>query len=95
MTSSAACRSTVAKSLGVPETSVRSLALDVGGGWLIFDAPQADLGVTKTVDDATPAAGSDVTNAVVAHADQRHVQRAGNRRSKLGTVAAEPVGGEP
>lgn len=34
---------------------------DVGGGWLIFDAPEADLGVHPTEEDGSPSGTSDVS----------------------------------
>ena len=40
--------------LGLPAT-------DVGGGWLIFDAPEADLGVHPTDGTAPPSGTSDVS----------------------------------
>lgn len=34
---------------------------DVGGGWLIFDAPEADLGVHPTEDNNPPSGASDIS----------------------------------
>ena len=34
---------------------------DVGGGWLIFDAPEADLGVHPTEDSQPPSGTADVS----------------------------------
>lgn len=34
---------------------------DVGGGWLIFDAPEADLGVHPTGDDDAPSGTADIS----------------------------------
>jgi len=34
---------------------------DVGGGWLIFDAPQADLGVHPTEHNGPPSGTSDIS----------------------------------
>ena len=34
---------------------------DVGGGWLIFDAPQADLGVHPTGDGEPPSGTADIS----------------------------------
>jgi hypothetical protein len=45
-----ALRSFIKEKLGLPGT-------DVGGGWLIFDAPEADLGVHPT-GDGEPASGT-------------------------------------
>ncbi len=36
-------------------------ATDVGGGWLIFDMPSADLGVHPTERDGVPAGTADVS----------------------------------
>src|SRR5262245_7687798 len=36
-------------------------ASDVGGGWLIFDAPEADLGVHPTDDAEPPSGTSDIS----------------------------------
>jgi len=36
-------------------------AADVGGGWLIFDAPEADLGVHPTDDNEPPSGTSDIS----------------------------------
>jgi hypothetical protein len=35
--------------------------VDVGGGWLIFDAPEADLGVHPTDDHSPPSGTADVS----------------------------------
>jgi catechol 2,3-dioxygenase-like lactoylglutathione lyase family enzyme len=35
--------------------------MDVGGGWLIFDAPEADLGVHPTVGGALASGTSDIS----------------------------------
>jgi len=35
--------------------------VDVGGGWLIFDAPEADLGVHPAEDNETPSGTADVS----------------------------------
>jgi hypothetical protein len=40
--------------LGLPAT-------DVGGGWLIFDAPEADLGVHPTEGKETPSGTADIS----------------------------------
>lgn len=40
--------------LGLPGT-------DVGGGWLIFDAPEADLGVHPTDGDEPPSGTADIS----------------------------------
>lgn len=34
---------------------------DVGGGWLIFDAPEADLGVHPTGEDDVPSGTADIS----------------------------------
>ena len=34
---------------------------DVGGGWLIFDAPEADLGVHPTENDDPPSGTADIS----------------------------------
>ena len=34
---------------------------DVGGGWLIFDAPEADLGVHPTENDGPPSGTADIS----------------------------------
>ena len=34
---------------------------DVGGGWLIFDAPEADLGVHPTEDGQPPSGTADIS----------------------------------
>lgn len=34
---------------------------DVGGGWLIFDAPEADLGVHPTEDNGPPSGTADIS----------------------------------
>ena len=34
---------------------------DVGGGWLIFDAPEADLGVHPTDKDSPPSGTADIS----------------------------------
>jgi hypothetical protein len=34
---------------------------DVGGGWLIFDAPEADLGVHPTEGDGPPSGTADIS----------------------------------
>jgi catechol 2,3-dioxygenase-like lactoylglutathione lyase family enzyme len=34
---------------------------DVGGGWLIFDAPEADLGVHPTDDNDVPSGTADIS----------------------------------
>ena len=34
---------------------------DVGGGWLIFDAPEADLGVHPSDDSAAPSGTADIS----------------------------------
>jgi catechol 2,3-dioxygenase-like lactoylglutathione lyase family enzyme len=34
---------------------------DVGEGWLIFDAPEADLGVHPTEDDSVPSGTADIS----------------------------------
>jgi hypothetical protein len=36
-------------------------AADVGGGWLIFDAPEADLGVHPTEGDEPPSGTADIS----------------------------------
>ena len=36
-------------------------ATDVGGGWLIFDAPEADLGVHPTDDKEPPSGTADIS----------------------------------
>jgi catechol 2,3-dioxygenase-like lactoylglutathione lyase family enzyme len=36
-------------------------AADVGGGWLIFDAPEADLGVHPTGDGEPPSGTADIS----------------------------------
>ena len=35
--------------------------VDVGGGWLIFDAPEADLGVHPTDKDSPPSGTADIS----------------------------------
>ena len=35
--------------------------VDVGGGWLIFDAPEADLGVHPTEGDDVPSGTADIS----------------------------------
>jgi hypothetical protein len=36
-------------------------ANDVGGGWLIFDAPEADLGVHPSEDEEPPSGTADIS----------------------------------
>jgi predicted enzyme related to lactoylglutathione lyase len=36
-------------------------ATDVGGGWLIFDAPEADLGVHPTEENGPPSGTADIS----------------------------------
>jgi hypothetical protein len=36
-------------------------AVDVGGGWLIFDAPEADLGVHPTENNEPPSGTADIS----------------------------------
>jgi predicted enzyme related to lactoylglutathione lyase len=40
---------------------LRLAATDVGGGWLIFDAPEADLGVHPTEADGAPSGTADIS----------------------------------
>lgn len=53
---------------------------DVGGGWLIFDAPQADLGVHPTDAGGPPSGTADISfwcddiEATVAELEQRGVE---------------------
>jgi hypothetical protein len=49
-----ALRSFLKEKLGLP-------AVDVGGGWLIFDAPEADLGVHPTEDGEPPSGTADIS----------------------------------
>ena len=49
-----ALREFVRDKLGLP-------ASDVGGGWLIFDAPEADLGVHPTENEAPPSGTADIS----------------------------------
>lgn len=49
-----ALRLFIKEKLGMPAT-------DVGGGWLIFDAPQADLGVHPTEGDQPPSGTAEVS----------------------------------
>jgi pyrimidine operon attenuation protein/uracil phosphoribosyltransferase len=35
--------------------------IDVGGGWLIFDAPEADLGVHPTENNGPPSGTADIS----------------------------------
>ena len=46
-----ALRTYIKEKLGFPAT-------DVGGGWLIFDIPEADMGCHPTEDGAGPASGT-------------------------------------
>jgi predicted enzyme related to lactoylglutathione lyase len=58
-------------------------AVDVGGGWLIFDAPEADLGVHPTEGGQPPSGTADVSfycddiEATVAELKGRGVEFAG------------------
>lgn len=49
-----ALRAFIRDKLGLPAT-------DVGGGWLIFDAPQADLGVHPTENGEPPSGTADIS----------------------------------
>ena len=49
-----ALRAFIRDKLGLPGT-------DVGGGWLIFDAPEADLGVHPTEDGNPPSGTCDIS----------------------------------
>ena len=49
-----ALRAFIKDKLGLPGT-------DVGGGWLIFDAPQADLGVHPTDANSAPSGTADIS----------------------------------
>jgi predicted enzyme related to lactoylglutathione lyase len=49
-----ALRSFIEDKLGLPAT-------DVGDGWLIFDAPEADLGVHPTENDEPPSGTADIS----------------------------------
>ncbi|HWN97708.1 MAG TPA: VOC family protein [Blastocatellia bacterium] len=49
-----ALRTFLKDKIGLPGT-------DIGGGWLIFDAPEADLGVHPTEGDNPPSGTSDVS----------------------------------
>jgi catechol 2,3-dioxygenase-like lactoylglutathione lyase family enzyme len=49
-----ALRAFLKDKLGLPAT-------DVGGGWLIFDAPQADLGVHPTEGGEPPSGTADIS----------------------------------
>ena len=49
-----ALRAFLRDKLGLPHT-------DVGGGWLIFDAPRADLGVHPTEGNDTPSGTADIS----------------------------------
>jgi catechol 2,3-dioxygenase-like lactoylglutathione lyase family enzyme len=49
-----ALRRFIKEKLALPST-------DVGGGWLIFDAPEADLGVHPTDADGPPSGAADVS----------------------------------
>jgi hypothetical protein len=49
-----ALRAFIKDKLGLPAT-------DVGGGWLIFDAPGADLGVHATENDDPPSGTADIS----------------------------------
>ena len=56
-------------------------ATDVGGGWLIFDAPEADLGVHPT-DGKSPASGTgDISLLLRRHC--RYRQRAKGARCRV------------
>lgn len=50
----AALRAFIKDKLGLPAT-------DVGDGWLIFDAPQADLGIHPTDGDGPPSGSADIS----------------------------------
>jgi catechol 2,3-dioxygenase-like lactoylglutathione lyase family enzyme len=53
---------------------------DVGGGWLIFDAPEADLGVHPTEGEGPPSGTADISfycddiNSTVASLEARGVE---------------------
>ena len=53
---------------------------DVGGGWLIFDAPEADLGVHPTERDAPPSGTAEISfhcddiDATVRELEERGVE---------------------
>jgi hypothetical protein len=49
-----ALRAFIRDKLGLPAT-------DVGGGWLIFDAPKADLGVHPTENGQPPSGTADIS----------------------------------
>ena len=49
-----ALRTFLKDTLGLPST-------DVGGGWLIFDAPEADLGVHPTETEGPPSGTADIS----------------------------------
>jgi catechol 2,3-dioxygenase-like lactoylglutathione lyase family enzyme len=49
-----ALRAFIRDQLGLPAT-------DVGGGWLIFDAPKADLGVHPTENGQPPSGTADIS----------------------------------
>jgi len=53
-TEAEALRAFLRDKIGLPGT-------DVGGGWLIFDAPEADLGVHPTEGNNPPSGTSDVS----------------------------------
>jgi catechol 2,3-dioxygenase-like lactoylglutathione lyase family enzyme len=68
-----ALRAFIRDKLGLPAT-------DVGGGWLIFDAPKADLGVHPTENGQPPSGTADISffcddiEGTVATLKQRGVQ---------------------
>ncbi len=53
-TEAEALRAFLRDKLGLP-------AVDVGGGWLIFDAPEADLGVHPTDGEDVPSGTADIS----------------------------------